>query len=273
MYSRVAAARWLAERGRKAASAEPALKKAFEQAHGAEMARITLTLARICGEKATGEARLALAALEDVLAVSEDVPPAVGSTNQNFFWHARYTAMQEDESVGAAVGVVWSRLQAGDADATVLGRALEDRSPYVRLAAAVALARVAPDHKGTIPVLWRLLERHPRFFGYAADTLAALGSKAAPLAPQMLVFTRHANGDMARAAARCCVELIRCLRRRHGRSRGGRRRAGRPRPIMVRSRVRRRLAGRLGCLAPGRSRFAGRRSCARTLTAAPDPAG
>ena len=109
---------------------------------------------------------------------------------------------QENDAVGAAVGTVYSQLATDDDPVAVLAKALTDRGPHVRLAAAVALARAEPGYKDTVPTLQRLLDRNPYFFAYAADTLAALGPKAAPLAPQVLSLTRHPDDDVARAAAR-----------------------------------------------------------------------
>jgi hypothetical protein len=64
------------------------------------------------------------------------------------------------------------------------------------------VARADPGHKDTAAALRRLLERYPHFFGFAADTLAALGPTAAPLAPQVFALTRHPDEDVARAAGR-----------------------------------------------------------------------
>ncbi len=82
----------------------------------------------------------------------------------------------------------------------VLLRSLQDPSPHVCLAAVIALARDEPRHREIVPVLRRLLERQPHFFCYAADTLLALGSLAAPLAPLILPLLKHPNDDVYQAA-------------------------------------------------------------------------
>jgi HEAT repeat protein len=199
-----AAARFLGEQGRGAEAAAPALRRALERADGALGARLALTLVRVRGLEGTGARACALAALGDLLDVSEGESPAVGRVRQIAFWSwgQYYAVSQEDDAVGAAVGTVLSRLDASDDPVAVLAKALDDRSPHVRLAAAIALARADPGHKDTAPALRRLLERYPHFFGFVADTLAALGPTAAPLAPQVLALTRHPGADVARAAGR-----------------------------------------------------------------------
>jgi hypothetical protein len=84
----------------------------------------------------------------------------------------------------------------------ILSRSVREKDPHIRLAAAVTLARVEPGHADIVPALQRLLGRYPHFFIYAADTLIALGSKASPLAPQILPLLRHGNDDVSRAASR-----------------------------------------------------------------------
>ena len=74
--------------------------------------------------------------------------------------------------------------------------------PYVRLASAVAPARVKPDQPDIVPALRKLLEHHPHFFCYLVSTLAAQGPRAASLAPLVLPLLRHPNDDIWRAASR-----------------------------------------------------------------------
>jgi HEAT repeat protein len=194
-FDRVEAARWLGERGREAKDAEPALRRALEKASGAERAHLALTLWRVRGVEGSEAHRRALTALADLLRLCDRV-------SARSLWEPECVGSQEGEAVGAAVATVHDRLQGKDDPLAVLGRGLRDRDPYVRLAAAVALARVKPDHPDTVPVLRKLLEHHPHFFGYAAETLAALGPAAAPVAPLVQPLLRHPDHAVSRAAAR-----------------------------------------------------------------------
>jgi hypothetical protein len=199
----IAAARWLGERGPEAKAVEPPLRQALARAEGAERARLALTLWRVRGAKGAGPHARALAALDDLLASCEG-EPAVGPIPQRAFWawRAPATQWQEDAAVGNAVATVHGRLHAGGETVAVLARFLWDKRPHVRLAAAVTLARAEPRHPETIVALQRLLERHPHFFCYAADALAALGPRAAPLAPLLLPTLYHPNDDVYRATDR-----------------------------------------------------------------------
>jgi hypothetical protein len=202
---RSAAARWLGERGTEARAVEPALRQALGRATGAERARLALTLWRARGSPGTAAQGRAFTALGDLLALCEGEAPAVGPIPPDVFWVWPDTGLawwQEDGAVGAAVALLHGRLEARGDPVPILALALRDQSPHVRLAAAVALARAEPRHPETITALLRLLERQPHFFGYAADTLAALGPCAAPVAPLLLPYLRHPDEKVYRATDR-----------------------------------------------------------------------
>jgi HEAT repeat protein len=198
--SRVAAVRWLGERGREARAVEPLIRQAIEGASGAERTRLALTLWRARGEEGTVAQVRVFTALSDLLDLCEGDTPVVGPIPESAFWSWRSEDVCGQQGVlGAAVAEIHSRVQAGDDPTAVLAEALRDKSPHVRLAAAAALARVDPGHPDTAPALRRLLARHPYFFRYAADTLAALGPTAAPVAPLLLPLLSHPNHDIYRA--------------------------------------------------------------------------
>jgi hypothetical protein len=199
-----AAARWLGQPGREAQPVEPALRRALQRATGAERARLALTLWQVRGANGTAARTRALAALADLLSLCEGTSPAVGPIPLYplWDWSGPYASDQEDEAVGAAVALVLGRVDAGDKPVAVLAPALRDKSPHVRLVAAVALSRAEPGHADTVPALRRLLERYPHFFRYTADTLAALGPRAAPLAHLLLPYLRQSNEYVFRAADR-----------------------------------------------------------------------
>jgi HEAT repeat protein len=203
-YRTAAAARWLAERGREAKVAEAALRKALSQATGMERSRLALTLVRLCDGEGSGPRARALTALGNLLSVCEGKAPAIGCMEQRalWLWQASYAARQEDDDVGAAVGTVYSRLEAGRETIAVLRKALGDRDPHMRLTAAVALAAAEPQQRDAVAELRRLLETHPHYFVYAADTLVALGPTAAPVSPHVLALCRHPDDDVCRAACR-----------------------------------------------------------------------
>jgi hypothetical protein len=201
---RAAAARWLGERGREARTVEPALRQALADATGAERSRLALTLWRVRGAPGTAPHVRALSGLSDLLALAEGERPAVGPIFQQAFWrfHEPWTETQENAAVAAAVAAVLGRLDAGGDPVATLARLLKEKDPHVRLAAAVALSRASPRHPDLVPAFRRLLERHPWFFCYAADSLAALGPLAAPLAPLLLPLLRHPDESLYRAADR-----------------------------------------------------------------------
>jgi hypothetical protein len=205
---RVAAARWLGERGREARAAEPAVRRALAKATGAERARLALTLWRLRGALGTEVQRRALDGLANLLRACEGVGPAgIGRYEVSTFWRNEGVGWEESEAVGAAIATVHDRLLGKDDTVAVLARGLRECDPYVRLAAAVALAKTRPDHPGTVPAMRKLLERHPHFFCFAADTLAALGPTAAPLALLVQPLLRHPDGGVHRAAARVLRRL------------------------------------------------------------------
>ena len=197
---RVAAARWLGERGREAKVAEPAVQRGLEKASGAERARLALTLWRLRGAEGTEVQHRALAALADLLSVCEGARPEIDRFAAGAFFQPECSGWEESEAVGAAVATVLDRLRGEDDTVTLLSRGLRDSDPYVRLATAVALARAKPDHADTVPALRKLLERHPHFLCYSVDTLTALGPTAAPLAPLVQPLLRHPNKDVSRTA-------------------------------------------------------------------------
>jgi HEAT repeat protein len=158
-YLHIEAARWLGQRGQEAKVVEPALRQEMTTATGAERVRLALALWRVRGGAEAcphGRALAALDAMTDHLAWGDELEDALAE--------------------------ILDRLRGGK-PVPVLVRALESRDPHVRLCAAVALARVEPRHPGAVPTLRRLLARHLDFFGPMADTLSALGPRAAPLAP------------------------------------------------------------------------------------------
>jgi HEAT repeat protein len=198
--SRVAAARWLGERGREARAVEPLIRQALEAASGVERTRLALTLWRARGEEGTVAQVRAFTALSDFLNLCEGETPVVGPIPEAvFWWWTSGDLCGQQDLLGAAVVEIHSRVQASDDPAAVLIQALRDKSPHVRLAAAAALARVDPGHPDTAPTLQRLLTRHPYFFRYAADTLAALGPNAAPVAPLVWPLLSHPNQNVHRA--------------------------------------------------------------------------
>jgi HEAT repeat protein len=118
------------------------------------------------------------------------------------FWKTHAAGDDESDAVSAAIATVLDRIQGKDDTVTLLARGLGDKDAYVRLAAAAALARAKSDHPDTVPALRKLLEHQPHFFCYTTDTLTALGSNAAPLAPQIQPLLRHPDEDVSRAVAR-----------------------------------------------------------------------
>lgn len=201
---RVRSAHWLGDHGRGVQAVERALERALETATGAERARLVLSLCRVRGEKGTRVQVRARAALDALLALCEGEAPAVGEIDQFAFWSWELGRMasQENDAVGAAVGVVQDRLAAGSESVTLLLDAmLRDKNPRVRLAAAVTLACVEPRHPGTVRALGQLLARYPYYFPFVADTLAALGPAAAPLAPQLLPLLRYPDSSVCQAAS------------------------------------------------------------------------
>ena len=213
-HRKVAAARWLAERGRAARAVEPALRRALAKASGAEKTRLALTLSRVCGDKVAGPKARMLAALDGLLAVScEGEAPGVGPIGRQAFWswRADYAGWQQDAAVAASVATLHDRLQTDNDPLAVLTKALRDGSSHVRLAAALALARAEPRHAQVVPVLNRLLEHCPDYFRYSADTLVALGPTAAPLATLVQPLLRHPDEDVARAARRVLCRIAPAL--------------------------------------------------------------
>ncbi len=159
---RIEAARWLGQRGHEARVVEPTLRRAMTNATGAERVRLALALWRVRGGGEASPHGRALAALDAM---------------------TDHTAGEED--LGDALAEIHDRLREGST-VPVLVRALESRNPHVRLCAAVTLARVEPRHPGAVPALRGLLARHHDFFPPMADTLSALGPRAAPLAPLLV---------------------------------------------------------------------------------------
>ncbi len=185
---RIAAARWLGQHPREAHEVAATLRKARDKAIDAERARLDLTLWRADGAKGAERRVRALTALDDLLAVSDDAPPLhFGTLYQCFFWAegAPWTGLQEDAAIGNAVTHVHARLDASDNTLDVLTDLLKDRSSYVRLAAAVALARAEPRHPDAVPALQQLLGKHPHLLCYSADTLTALGPAARAAGPTL----------------------------------------------------------------------------------------
>ena len=76
-----------------------------------------------------------------------------------------------------------------------------------RLVAVLTLARTDPGHAEVLPVLQKLLQRHPSFFCFAADTLIALGPKAAAIAPLIQPLTCHPSFSIPEAADRVLRRL------------------------------------------------------------------
>ncbi len=199
---RLGAARWLARRGQDARSAESGLRRAMSRAKKSEAAQFSLALRRIGGAKETTAQAHALDALDDLLASTVGESPIGGRVSSDRFWSPLAPALerQEDEAVAEAVDTLLGRLSRGDDPEDVLVLSLKDPSPHVRLVAAIALARVEPRHRDLVPILCRLLERQPHFFRYTAETLVALGSLSAPLAPIILPLLRHPDDDVYQAA-------------------------------------------------------------------------
>src|SRR5262249_25099076 len=160
---------WLGQRGTDARAVEPALRQALARATGAERTRLALTLWRARGCPGGAEQGRAFTALGALLALCEGESPAVGLVPHYAFWVWPDPSCEwgrDGGAAGAAVALVHARLEAGGEAVPVLTRALRDKSPHVRLAAAVALARAEPRHPETVPALQRLLERQPHFFSY-----------------------------------------------------------------------------------------------------------
>jgi HEAT repeat protein len=167
-------AAWLGARGRQARSAEAALREPLAKATGSQRTRVALALWRVGGSGEGGSRDQAFAALE---ALSKLAPT----------W--------EEDDFSEALAEVHSRLRSAPDVVPLLVRALGDRNPHVRLIAGGVLACVKPEHPGTVPVLRRLLARHPDYLRYAAETLVALGPRAQSLAPLLTARLRTENDE------------------------------------------------------------------------------
>lgn len=178
---RVDAAEWIGAWGREARAAGPELRRAVTKATGSERIRISLALWRACARPEGDSREKAFVALE-------------GLSKLGSRW--------EEDDFEEGLVEVHSRLIADRDAVTVLARALGDRNPHVRLVAACTLARVQPEHPDTVPALRRLLVRHPDYFRYAADTLAALGPQAKSLAPILMPLLRTEGEEGYFAAER-----------------------------------------------------------------------
>jgi HEAT repeat protein len=202
-YCRRQAIRWLRQHPAEGRVLAPALRQAQAKAGGAERVGLALTLWRLRGSGEDGPRALALAGLDELLAACEGESHLTGYLSESPFWSERGPrGPDEREALGAAVDEVYCRVQAGSDPVAVLTRLLRDPDPYLRVAAVAALARAEPKHPDLVPALRRLLERHPDFLCHTADTLAALGPAAAPLAPLLPPNLRHPDENVYRATDR-----------------------------------------------------------------------
>jgi hypothetical protein len=202
-HVRIAAAVWLGKLGREARSVAPLLRKAHPDAVAGERARWTMTLWQVQGVK-DASLRRALAALDNLLMLNQGADPSIGYISMMPFWwgQAPDSVLEEGDVLDAAIFTILRRLQASSDSVAVLSRALRDKSPQVRLVAAVALARAQRDHRDTVPALCKVLKHHPWLFRYAADAVAALGPRAEPLAPWLQALLKHPDPDVSGAADR-----------------------------------------------------------------------
>jgi HEAT repeat protein len=173
-HERTEAAHWLRARGQAARAVEPALLRALEGAVGEERARLALIVWRLRGAEGSAPQDRALAGLVHYLGVCP-------------YWRPT--------PIGDAVAILLWRLQLGCDPVAVLACSLQDQDPHIRLAAAIALARVDPHHPETVPALRRLLERYPHFLDDLGNTMAALGPDAASIAPLLLPLLRQPDKD------------------------------------------------------------------------------
>jgi len=194
--------RWLRQRPREAEDLAPALRQALAKARGAERVCLALTLWRLRGGEDGPRAR-ALAGLDDLLAACEGESRLTGYLREVPYWSEEGPrGPDERETLGAAADEVYCRVQAASDPVATLARLLRDPDPYRRAAAVAALARAEPKHPDIVPALRRLLERHPDFLCHTADTLAALGPAAAPLAPLLVPNLRHPDESVYRVTDR-----------------------------------------------------------------------
>jgi HEAT repeat protein len=201
-WRRPAAARWLGKLCPEAKNAEPALQAALQDDADGVRARMALALWRLRGSSGPRPLRTAFTALEGLLTLAEGDSPAIGKWRDSAFWaeHQEAAHNQECEAVGEAIYPVLQHLEVSRDVQAALAYLLEDKRPHVRLVAALALARVSSDHPKLMPALRRLLRGHPHFFYFAADSLAGLKTKAAPVAPELLPLLYHPHEEVQQAA-------------------------------------------------------------------------
>src|SRR5262249_37831730 len=143
------------------------LRRLLQAGEGVYRTRLALALWQMGGERVGPSAR-ARAALADLLDLAEGKQAILSAFDASKFWASPHPGLngQEMGALGDAIAGVYQGLEAGGDPLPILGRFLRDRRTHVRLAAAVALARVEPTHPDLVPALRRLLERQPHFFCY-----------------------------------------------------------------------------------------------------------
>jgi HEAT repeat protein len=195
-YEREEVVQWLRRDPREAVALAPAMRQAQARASGGEQVRLALTLWRLRAGKEDSPRTRALAGLDRLLSACDWDSRLVGSLNESPFWSNQGPRGNHVALVHEAITEVYFRVQAASDPVASLARLLREKDPYLRVVAVAALARAEPKHPEVLPALRRLLEHHPGFLCYTADTLAELGPTAAPLVPLLVPNLRHPDDDV-----------------------------------------------------------------------------
>jgi hypothetical protein len=100
----------------------------------------------------------------------------------------------EDNVLAQQVASLLREVSLAKQPAPLLNKALKADNLYTRMAAALALARIAPGHPGVGPTLLQILEKRVGLFYYICDTLTSLGKSgkaAVPFLDQILQQEDH----------------------------------------------------------------------------------
>jgi HEAT repeat protein len=212
---RAAAAAALARVGPAARGVLPTLRQALQKANDPVRAQLALAVRRIehSGGRIGHEDSSWEKAVEALLEIQPDNDygsdtPRLAFTSSA--WRGAHGVdddlvaiwREEDAELGKQVKSLLRELACERDPAPVLDEACKANSMYTRMAAALALARIQPQHRSVASVFMQTLERRCGLFYYVSKALADLGPNARIAVPWLVEALKDGDHDVYLAALR-----------------------------------------------------------------------